>query len=173
MIKIGKDCWIVYNKNGVLVTIDVCHRDIDRYCKLKGYEKMSILDNEYDNSEYSLLWDIWDNKYYLTNEQIKQNIDKKLNLKDYITLKYKTSIFYRKYAQYLVVGGKFFEYSHNQQVFDLIYNTICSHFDKSAKCSQHPYRSGYIYCTREQAKQVLATFKQMEDNQNIEEARIK
>lgn len=174
MLKIDKNCWIVYNKDGALVTISVRNRENEEdIYKLKGYNTMSILDDEYDNSDYILLWDIWDNKTLMTNEQIKQNIDKKLNLKDFVTLKYKTSIFNRVVEYYMVVGGQLLKPSHNEEVIDLVYNTICSHFDKSAHCWQSRYQSrGYTYCTREQAKQVLRTFEQMEKSKNIEEENI-
>ena len=171
MLKIDKNCWIVYNKDGVLVTVDVYNRDNNKNVyKVKGYAEMSILDDEYDNSDYSLHWDIWNNKSKMTNEQIRVNIDKKLKLKDFLTLKYKTSIFNRVVEFFTVVGGQLLEHSHNEQVIDLIYNTICSHFDKNAICWQYRYQNhGYTYCTREQAKQVLKTFEQMEKTQNIEE----
>ena len=171
MLKIEKNCWIVYNKDGVLVTVGVHNRDNSRNVnKLKGYERMSILDDEYDNSEYTLYWDVWNNKTNMTNEQIKKNIDKKLSLKDYLTLKYETSIFKRTFRVLLVVGGQLLEHSRNEQVIDLIYNTICSHFDENAICRQYRYQSsGLTYCSREQAKQVLKTFEQMEKSQHIEE----
>lgn len=174
MLKIDKNCWIVYNKDGTLVTIDAHNRDNDRNVnKLKGYERTSILDDEYDNSEYSLHWNIWNNKTNMTNEQIRKNIDKKLSLLDYATLKYKTSILNRTLTRFLVVGGELLEPSNNEQVIDLIYDTICSHFDKDAICWQYRYQSsGYTHCTREQAKAVLKTFEQMEKSQNIEEENI-
>lgn len=170
MLKINKNAWIVYNKNDVLVTIIVYNRDNDENIyKLKGYDRPSILDNEYDNSDYTLLWDVWDNKSHMTNAEIKQNIDKKLSLKDFLTLKYKTSIFYRVLEFFIVVGGKLLKHSHNEEAIDFIYNTICSHFDRNSKCWQHRYRPmGSTYCTREQAKQVLKTFEEMENSQNIE-----
>ena len=174
MLKIEKNCWIVYNKDGVLVTIGVHNRDNNRNInKLKGYERISILDDEYDNSDYTLYWDIWDNKTNMTNEQIKANIDKKLSLRDYVTVKYKTSIFNRVLAKFLVAGGQLLETSHNEQTIDLIYNIICSHFDKDSICRQYRYQSsGYTYCTREQAKSVLKTFEQMEKSQNIQEENV-
>lgn len=171
MIKIDKNCWIVYNKKGVLVTIDVYNRDNDRNInKLKGYQRTSILDDEYDNFDYTLCWNIWNNKTNMTNAQIRENIDKKLSLSDYATLKYKTSIFNRTLMRFLVVGGELLKPSNNdEQVIDLIYNTICSHFDKDAICWRYRYQSsGYTYCTREQAKAVLKNFEQMEQSQNNE-----
>ena len=174
MLKIDKNCWIVYNKDGSLVTIEVRNRDNEQnIVKSKGYNEMSILNDEYDNSDYVLVWDIWNNKSNMTNEQIKQNIDKKLSLRDFVTLKYKTSIFNRVAEVFAVVGGQLLERGHNEEVIDLTYNTICSHFDKSAKCWQYRYQnSGYTYCTREQAKQVLKTFEQMEKTQNFEEENV-
>ena len=174
MIKIEKNCWIIYNKDGVLATIEVYNRDNEKdIYKSKGYNTKSILDDEYDNSDYVLVWDVWNNKLNMTNEQIKQNIDKKLNLKDFVTLKYKTSIFNRVAECFTVVGGQLLEHGHNEEVIDLIYNTICSHFDKSAKCWQYRYQNrGFTYCTREQAKQVLKTFEQMEKSQNIREENV-
>ena len=171
MLKIEKNCWIVYNKDGVLVTIGVHNRDNNRNVnKLKGYERVSILDDEYDNSDYTLYWDVWDNKTNMTNEQIKENIDKKLSLHNYATLKYKKSIFNRTLSRYLIAGGQLLEPSHNLQVIDLIYNTICLHFDKDAICWTYRYQSsGFTYCTREQAKQVLKTFEQMEKSQNVKD----
>ena len=171
MLKIDKNSWIVYNKDGTLATITVCNRDNDRNTyKLNGYEVMSILNDEYDNSDYVLSWSVWNNKSKKTNEQIKENIDKKLRLKDYITLKYKASILNKELKIFLVVGGQLLETSDNEQDIDMIYNTICSHFDKDAICWRYRYQpSGYTYCTREQAKAVLRTFEQLEQSQNIEE----
>lgn len=171
MLKIDKNCWIIYNKNGALVTIEVRNRDIDKnFNKLKGYNRISILDDEFDNSDYVLLWDVWDNKSHMTNSQIKQNIDKKLSVKDYLTLKQKTSIFNREVKAFVVVGGQLLEHSDNEEIINLSYKTICSHFDKNSKCWQFCYQpSGLTYCTREQAKQVLKTFEQMENSQNIED----
>lgn len=46
MLKIDKNSWIVYNKDGTLATITVCNRDNDRNTyKLNGYEVMSILND--------------------------------------------------------------------------------------------------------------------------------
>lgn len=170
MLKIEKNCWIVYNKNGVLVTIEVCNRDNDKnFNKLKEYDRISILNDEYDNSDYVLLWDVWDNKLHMTNSQIKQNIDKKLSFKDCLTLKYKTSAFNREVKAFMVVGGQLLEHSDDEEIIDLIYKTICSHFDKNSKCWQYRFQpTGFTYCTREQAKQVLKTFEQMENSQQLE-----
>ena len=164
MLKIDKNSWIVYNKDSVLVTVEVGNRDNEKNVnKLKGYQRISILDDKYDNSEYSLQWNIWNNKKNMTNEQIKENIGKKLSLIDYATLKYKTSNFNRTLARFLVVGGQILEPSYNEQAIDFVYNTICSHFDKDAICWQYKYQSsGYTYCTREQAKQVLKSFELIE-----------
>lgn len=174
MLKIEKNAWIVYNKDGSLVTIEIYNRDSEQdVLKSKGYEKMSIVNDEYDNADYVLSWNVWNNKNHITNEQIKQSIGKRLGLKDFVTLKYKTSIFSRVFDNFLVVGNKLFEHGHNDEVIDLVYNTICSHFDKSAHCWQYRYQNrGYTYCTREQAKQVLETFKQMENSENNEEEKI-
>ncbi len=164
MLKIDKNCWIVYNQNNTLVTIEVANRDnYKSLSKIKGYNEKSILDNEYDNADYVLLWDIWDNKSNIINEEIKQNIDKKLSLKDYLTLKYKTSTFNRIADFYLTVGGQLMQHSYNKEVIDLVYNTVCSHFEKTARCWRYQFQSmGSTYCTRDQAKQVLNTFEQME-----------
>lgn len=174
MLKIDKNCWVVYNKDGALATIEICNRDKKDSGKVKGYNEASILNAEYDNSDYVLLWSVWDNKTNMTIEQIKQNIDKKLSFKDYIRLKFKTSIFNRVADPFMVVGGQLLGRSHDEKAIDLVYGTICSHFDKSAKCWQ--YRGnpgGYTYCTREQAKQVLGTFEKMETKHSQRENGLK
>lgn len=168
MIKIAKNEWIVYNKDSILVTIGVHNRDNDRNVnKLKSYERPSILDSEFDNAEYTLYWHIFDNNSAITNEQIKENINKKLGLKDRLKVQYETSIFKRTYKSFLAVGGQLFEHSHNVQAIDLIYDIISSHFDKDAISGGFVHQSmGYVCCSREQAKQVLQTFEQMEHAQN-------
>ena len=61
MLKIDKNCWIVYNQNNTLVTIEVANRDnYKSLSKIKGYNEKSILDNEYDNADYVLRWDCQD-----------------------------------------------------------------------------------------------------------------
>lgn len=164
MIKISKNGWIVYNENGAIVTIDVHNRDDSRNVnKLKDFERESILDDEYDNSDYILSWSVWNNKSNLTDEQFKKNFDKKLNLRDFATLKYKTSIFNRKLENFFVVAGELLEPSHDEQIIDTVHNIICSHFDENAECYQYRYQpSGFTYCTREQAKNVLKTFEKLE-----------
>lgn len=168
MIKIDKNDWIVYNKEGILVTIGVHNRDNDRNVnKLKGYERSSILDREFDNAEYTLYWHIYDNKSAITNEQIKENINRKLGLKDRLKIQYETSIFKRRFRSFLAVSGQLFEHSHNVQAIDSIYDIISSHFDKDAISSGFVHQSmGYVFCSREQAKQVLQTFEQIERSEN-------
>lgn len=168
MIKIGKNSWIVYNKDGSLATIEVANRNNN--AEKGSFATASILDEEYDNADYSLHWNVWDNKTNMTDAQIRTSIDKKLGIKDYIKLKYKTSIFNSKYEEFLTVGGQLLERGTNEQVINLVYNTICSHFDKNAICWNYRYQPcGFTYCTREQAQQVLKTFEQMEKTQQIEE----
>ena len=149
MIKITNNRSIVYNANGLIITLRIPH---------------PLSENIYD-------LEFFKNDKNLTNEDIIRSLGKPLGVKDKIEVAYKNSIFNKHTLNDIAFSGKIWRaididtlIETSPEHINQIFNCVTSSFNKNKIGTI--YKSLWIlYCTSNEIKSVIANLEQLEIQQ--------